>query len=573
MKILLFGNPNVGKSVIFNRLTGAHVVASNYPGTTVEYTRGFMRVRGQRIEVIDVPGTYSLDAESPAEAAAVQMLKNGDVVINVVDSTNLERSLNLTLQLLKRRIPMLIALNLWDEAGHTGIRIDIDKLERILGIACTPTTAITGEGIKSLVDKVFGARISSFDYHTSDRWQEVGRIAEQVQTITHRHPTFLERLGDATVQPVTGIAFGICVLFVLFEFIRYVGEGLIALVFDPLFESLWAPVMIRLSRFLGGSGFVHDILVGKLTAGGIDFGESFGLLTTGLYVPLAAVLPYVLAFYIALSFLEDTGYLPRLAVLTDTLLHRLGMHGMSIIPMLLGLGCNVPGALSTRIMESKRQRFIAATLMAIAVPCMAQIAMVIGLAGAYGATALLVIFGSLFAVWLLLGFVLDTVLKGESPEMLIDIPPYRIPYFKGLLKKIWMRLLWFVREAVPWVLFGVVIVNVLYTLGIIAVIGRFAAPIIKGILGLPQEAVGALVVGFLRKDVAVGMLKPLGLSVEQAIVASVVLTMYFPCVATFTVLLREFGVREMLKAAAIMVVSSLCAGGLLNLILTGWTWR
>lgn len=568
MKILLFGNPNVGKSVLFNRLTGAHVVVSNYPGTTVEYTRGFVHFRGERIEVIDVPGTYSLDASSSAETAAVHMLQDGDVVINVVDSTNLERSLNLTLQLVKRRIPMLIALNLWDEAERTGIRIDTDDLEKILGIACIPTIAVTGQGIRRLMENALQTRVPCYDYPEQDRWQEVGRIAEQVQTITHRHPTFLERLGDATVRPVTALPFAIGVLLLLFEFIRYFGEGMISLVLDPLFESIWAPLMLRLSHFLGRSGWVHEILIGRLTGGGIDFGESFGLLTTGLYVPLAAVLPYVLAFYIALSFLEDTGYLPRLAVLTDTLLHHLGLHGMSIIPMLLGLGCNVPGALATRIMEGKRQRFIAATLMAIAVPCMAQTSMVIGLAGIHGARALLPIFGTLFAVWLILGLVLDKAMKGESPEILIDIPPYRIPYFKGLIKKIWMRLVWFLREAVPWVLFGVFIVNVLYTLGIIDLIGRAAAPIVSGLLGLPEESVGALVVGFLRKDVAVGMLKPLGLSLRQIIVASVVLTMYFPCVATFTVLLRELGVRDMLKSAAIMVVSTLCVGGILNLILT-----
>jgi ferrous iron transport protein B len=295
--------------------------------------------------------------------------------------------------------------------------------------------------------------------------------------------------------------------------------------------------MQRLSSLLGGEGILHDILVGKLTEGEIDFGESFGLLTTGLYVPLGAVLPYVFAFYIVLSFLEDSGYLPRLAVLVDSLMHRLGLHGMSIIPMLLGLGCNVPGALSTRILESKRQRFIAATLMAIAVPCMALQAMVIGLAGEHGALALAIIFGTLFIVWLGLGFALNKLWKGESPELLIDIPPYRIPYFRGLAKKIWIRLLWFLREAVPWVLCGVFLANVLYTLG------------------------------FLRKDVAVGMLKPLALSFEQVVVASVVLGMYFPCVATFTVLLKEFGLYDMFKAASIMIISALLVGGLLNIIL------
>jgi len=566
-RILLIGNQNVGKSVVFNRLTGANVITSNYPGTTIEFTRGFMRLNGERVEVIDVPGTYSLNPTSPAEETAVKMLQDGDVVINIVDSTNLERSLNLTLQLIKCRLPMIIALNRWDEAKHTGVNIDLQKLEEILDIPCAPTVAITGEGIKSLVCRIPEARASAYDYREGTHWQEVANIISKVQTIIHRHHTVMERFGDASVRPLPGIPLGIAVIVGMFVVIRYIGEGLIGFVFEPFFENYWAPLMLRLSALLGGKGLLHDILVGRLTAGGIDFGESFGLFTTGLYVPIGAVLPYVFAFYIVLSFLEDSGYLPRFAVLADSLMHRLGLHGMSIIPMLLGFGCNVPGALATRILESKRQRFIASTLMAIAVPCMALQAMVVGLAGEHGPLALSVIFGTLFIVWLILGMLLNKILKGESPEILIDIPPYRIPYFRGLVKKIWIRLFWFLREAVPWVLFGVFIANVLYSLGIITVIGKLAEPVIKGVLGLPPEAIGGLVLGFFRKDVAVGMLKPLTLNFKQVIVASVVLSMYFPCVATFTVLLKELGVIDMLKATAIMIVGALMVGGLLNLIL------
>jgi ferrous iron transport protein B len=309
MKVLLMGNPNVGKSVLFNRLTGTKVLTSNYPGTTIEYTKGFMRVGGERVEVIDVPGTYSLDPTSPAEETAVKMLQNGDVIINVVDSTNLERSLSLTLQLIKYRKPMVVALNIWDETTHSGITIDRDKLEHILGVACLPTTGITGEGIKTLVETLPTARVSDYDYEEGTHWQEVGTIVAQVQTVVHRHHTLLERLGDASVRPMTGIVLGVLVLLILFEIIRLVGEGLISYLFDPLFEGLWAPVMLKLSGALGGSGFVHDILVGKTTHGVIDFGQSFGLLTTGLYVPIAAVLR--LCVLHGLSFLEDSGYLPR----------------------------------------------------------------------------------------------------------------------------------------------------------------------------------------------------------------------------------------------------------------------
>jgi ferrous iron transport protein B len=563
-KVLLIGNPNVGKSVVFNRLTGASVVSSNYPGTTVEFTKGTMRVEGRTAEVIDVPGTYTLEATSKAEEVAVKMLDemdDGDVIVNVVDATNLERSLNLTLQLLARRRPLIVALNLWDETKHTGVRIDVAKLEEILGVPCVPLVAIIGSGIKTLVDKVKEARVSSYEFDDAERWHEIGNIVAEVQEVTHKHHTFLEKLGDASVRPLTGMAIAAIVLAGAFEIVRLVGEGLIAYVFEPIFEHLWAPVMMRLSGYLGGEGFIHNILVGevRMADGEVDldhlFGESFGLLTTGLFVPIAAVLPYVFAFYLVLSFLEDSGYLPRLAVLTDNVMHRLGLHGMGIIPMLLGLGCNVPGALATRIMESRRERFISATLMAICIPCMAQIAMIFGLAGKHGARAFVPIFGTLFIVWLVLGRLLGKFLPGESPEILIDIPPYRIPYLRGIAKKMWMRMVWFLKEALPWVLAGVLVVNILYGLGVIGFVGWLASPVVKGVLGLPKEAVG------------VGMLKPLGLSLRQMVVACVVLSMYFPCVATFAVMMKELGVKGMFKSAAVMFVSAFAVGGLLNLVM------
>jgi len=568
MRILLIGNPNVGKSVVFNRLTGAHVITSNYPGTTVEFTKGYTLVGGERVEVIDVPGTYTLEPTCKAEEIACRFVEEGlegDVYVNVVDSTKLERSLNLTLDVLKLRRPVVLALNFWDDTLHTGININLDKLEEMLGVPCVPTVAITGEGIKNLVERLPEAKISTLEFEDGHRWNEIGRIIVAVQTVSHRHHSLLERLGDASVKPFPGLIIALIVIAGAFELIRFVGEGLIGYVFDPLFENLWAPVMMKLSGFLGSEGLLHNLLVGELIEGEISFGESFGLLTTGFYVPIASVLPYVLVFYFVLSFLEDSGYLPRLAVLLDSIMHSLGLHGMAIVPMMLGLGCNVPGALATRIMESKRERFIAATLMAICVPCMAQTAMIIGLAGSYGAAALLPIFGTLFLSWLVIGSLLRRFVKGESPEILIDVPPYRIPYMRGLLKKLWLRIIWFLKEAVPFVLLGVLIVNFLYMFGIIGFIGSLTAPVVKGILGLPEEAVGGLVVGFLRKDVAVGMLMPLKLSLSQIVVACVVLTMYFPCVATFAVMLRELGVIAVIKSAALMVLSALVVGGLLNL--------
>ena len=566
MRVLLMGTPNVGKSAVFSRLTGANVIASNYPGTTVEFAKGKMRVGEQSAEVIDVPGTYSLEPASPAEQVAVEMLKDGDIVVDVVDATNLERNLNLTVQLLKTGKPVVVALNMWDEAEEHGIDIDVGKLERILGVPTIPTCAISGEGIKQLQESLTQSRPGNLSYDEDEKWHIIGDIVEQVQRVRHRHPTVGQKLSHATVHPILGPLFAILVLFVSFEIIRHVGEGLIGYVLEPLFQTLWVPLMSRLSALLGG-GILHDILIGQLVDGQIDLGQSFGLLTTGLFIPLAAVLPYIFAFYLVLGVLEDIGYLPRLGVLVDNVMHRMGLHGLSIVPMMLGLGCNVPGALASRVLETRKERFIASTLLAICVPCMAQIAMVTGLLGQYGAAGFLPVFGTLFGLWLVLGLVMKRFTKGETPEILVDIPPYRMPYWKSLLKKLWMRIRWFVREAVPYVLLGVLVVNLLYSLGVIELLGRVFAPIMTKLLGLPPEAVGALLVGFLRKDVAVGMLAPLGLSLRQLIVACVVLTAYFPCVATFVVLFRELGLKDMAKSACIMVVVAFSAGGLLNQIL------
>jgi len=518
-RILLMGNPNVGKSVVFSRLTGARVIVSNYPGTTVGFTEGRLKLDGQLAQVVDVPGAYSLEPTTRAEEVATRMLAEGDLVINIVDATNLERNLNLTLELLKSGKPVVVALNIWDEARHKGIGIDVEKLEGLLGVPVVPTCALSGEGIGTLMSRLEEARANTLDYDDSTRWTQVGHIVEEVQTLTHRHHTLLEKLGDLSLRPATGIPLAAVVGFVSFEVIRLIGEALIAYVFEPLFENYWMPAAMRLSDVLGPGTLWHELLIGRLVEGKVDFGESMGLLTTGLFVPFAMVLPYVFAFYLVLSILEDVGYLPRLAVVIDTIMHRLGLHGLTIIPMLLGLGCNVPGALATRILETRRQRFVAAMLMAICVPCMAQIAMVAALLGPYGAAGMVPLFGTLALLWVALAALFKRALPGEAPEIFTEIPPYRIPYYRAVAQKVWLRARQFISEAVPYVLLGVFLVNVLYSLHVIEFLGRLFAPVLTRVLGLPQEAIAALLIGFLRKDVAVGMLAPLGLSLKQLTIA------------------------------------------------------
>ncbi len=563
MKILLMGNPNVGKSVIFSRLTGAHVISSNYPGTTIGFTKGKIWIEGKEAELIDVPGIYRLEPFSKADEVAVKMLEEGDLIINVVDATNLERSLYLTMQLLEKGIPMIMALNMWDEVKHKGIQLDLKKLQSFFKIPIIPTVAVAGEGIKDLVLRIKDAVPYKIHHHTDEkRWADIGKIIKEAQIITHRHHTFLEKLGDASIIPQTGLPIAFFILFFSFALIRFVGEFLIQYIMDPFFYRFYGPLISKLVNIPFPAGVMHDILIGKSS----NFIESLGLLTTGFYVPFGMVLPYVFSFYLILSFLEDFGYLPRLAVLTDNLMHRLGLHGFAVISIILGLGCNVPGALSTRILETRREKFIASTLLCISVPCMAQTAVIIGLVGKYGLRYVFLVYAILLTIGILVGMILDRILKGGSPEIFMEIPPYHIPHFGTLAKKLGMRIKEFLNEAVPLVLLGVLLINVLTILGFMDFIGTIAGPIITRIWGLPQQVVPAMLIGFLRKDVAVGMLGPLHLSVKQLVIASTVLTVYFPCVATFFILLKELGFIDMLKASCIMISVALLVGGVINFL-------
>lgn len=566
-RILLIGNPNVGKSVFFTRLTGVHALSSNYPGTTVGFTEGRLRLPDRCFRLIDVPGAYTLDPTNEAEEVARRIVdEGGEVALIVVDATALERNLFLALQTLERDIPAVIALNMVDEARHKGIFVDVAALERELGVPVVPTVAVSGQGIREIVDRLGEARPGPFEPSDGDeRWRRIGKIVQAAQRVEHRHHTLRDRLEDLSVHPLWGGLIGVFVLAFSFWAIRQVGEGLIDLVLDPIFETLWMPLLTSISQALGGEGLAHFFLIGNLIDGAIDPQQSFGLLSTGLYVPLVMVLPYIVAFYAMLSFLEDLGYLPRLAIVFDSLLHRLGLHGYAIVPTLLGVGCNVPGILATRVLESQRERFIAATLISVAVPCASLQAMIVGSLGNWGMRFVALVYLTLVLSWVILGRILHKVLPGYSPELVVEIPPYRIPSLKGLGLKLWFRVKDFLVEAIPLVLGGVLLVDLLYMAGVIPTLARLLSPLFKGLLGLPPEAAGPILLGFLRKDVAVGMLLPLGLTPQQMVVAVVTLAMTFPCIATFIVLGKELGGKKTAASIAIMLATALLAGGLLNL--------
>jgi ferrous iron transport protein B len=587
-RICLVGNPNVGKSVVFCRLTGVQVIASNYPGTTIEITKGYLEIGKEKIEVVDLPGTYSLEPSSKAEEVAVSLLKEYQkdeiIVINIVDATNLERNLYLTLQLIEEGYQTLVCLNMCDDTKHRGITINAAELEKFLDVPVISTCAVTGVGIKLLIQRLscstsFYLAGSSFTGKEvklitrnklghRERWQEIGRIIEQVQHLEHRHHTLREALEDASVRPFPGLIMAMGIIYASFKIVRFVGEFIINRITDPIFFNLYKPLLEKISSSLGEKDslyhFLYHLFIGDLINGKIDFKQSLGLLTTAPYIEFGMVLPYLVSFYFVLSILEDTGYLPRLAILLDNILHRLGLHGYAIISILLGFGCNVPGILTTRILESKRERFIASTLISIGVPCMPLQAMIFGLLGSFGGFYVGGVYLVLFSIWIILGIILNRSLKGYSPELLVEIPSYRLPPLSILGQKLLLRIKGFLIEAVPVVLLGVLLINILLFFRLFDFVSGVFAPIITGLFGLPKETITALLIGFIRKDVAVGMLIPLALSAKQIFIAATLLAISFPCIATFVVLFKELGFKDLIKSSAIMIVTGLVVGTILN---------
>lgn len=587
-KILLTGNPNVGKSAIFNRLTGLKVVVSNYPGTTVEFTEGELKIGQEKYRVIDVPGIYSfLEPTNEAEDIAAKQIfevNSKDIIINVVDATNLERNLYLTLQLLELKCKVIIALNLWDDIKHKGIEIDVEKLQKHLNVPVVATSGMNGYGIKDLVEKIkemsemVGCEIKEdktkeiYGIHgriDDERWKNVGKIIKDVQRITHKHHTLMEKIQDLTIKPSTGIPLAIFTIILTLIIVKFTGEFLISQI-DVLFE-IYLPFLEKLSEILANNKVLHDVIVGELIDGEIDFFASFGILSTGLYIPFAAVLPFLLVFYFVLAILEDSGYLPRISVIFDSLFHKIGSHGHGIIPTILGLGCRVPGVIATRILETKKQKFIILTLLTITVPCMANTSLLVALfATTMQFEYIALVFFILIFIYFIIGFVLNKVIKEDVPELLIEIPPYRKISFSNVFKKTWFHVKIFLFKTVPLIVFGIAIISVLNAFKFTHYFDIFT-PLLSSLFGLPGAVALIILTGFLRKDVAVGMLIPFVASHEinimQTVIAAILVVIFVPCIATIGVMIKEMSKKEILYYVITMLVTTVITGIILKILL------
>ena len=565
---LLAGNPNVGKSLIFSRLTGIGIISSNFPGTTVGLNYGQTQFDGEAYDIIDIPGLYRLEEEWVIEGRKHNLFKEleYDFIVCVADASHLERNLYFLLEVMQLKKPVILLLNKFDEAQRKGIQIDVKQLEKLLGIPVIPAVATTGEGLKELAYQA--SRVAAHKMPESPlsvpptpegKWHAIGHIIHKVQTVKHKHASFWEKLQGWATTPASGLPIALLVLVASFFLVRFVGENLIALL-DPLYENYYVPFLEHLLAPIKDNA-LGMILLGD---GGANY---FGVLTDGLHIALIEVMSYVLAFYALLGFLGDLGYLPRLAVLLDSLLHKIGLHGYGSLPIMLGFGCKVPAVMGIRVLETRRERIIALALILVLAPCISQTAMIISILSPYGLKYMLIVFFALFINGILAGTVLNKLMKGETPELFMEIPSWQIPQIRPMLRKLWIRMKEYLGDALPLILFGVLFVDLMQLSGITDWIAKLARYPVEYVLGLPAETTPLLILGFLRKDVSIALLEPFNLAPQALVVACVFMAMYLPCVATFFVMLRESGWKDTLKVIALTLTLSFITAFVLRMLL------
>lgn len=554
-KFLLFGNPNVGKSVLFSKLTGKEVQTANYTGTTVTFTKGVMPLYSDQAELIDVPGIYSLEVESEAEKVAVRFIDEGaDAIIFVLDATNLHQSLHLAYEVMHREIPIIFVMNLTDVAERQGIQVDIEKLSSHLGSRIIPTVAIRNIGLKRLIAEARRV-IHQPDSFSSPKVPEVpiDDVIDDVVTHVDKEPSFLDKLGDWSMQPKTGIPIAILMMTLAFALVVGGGKALRSVLLLPFVYEVWTPLMHWIVSFFLQEGTLKNILVGE-----------YGVLIKGVEWPFALILPYVFFFYIILSFLEDSGYLPRLGALVDGILRRMGIQGSNIVPFMMGYGCAVPAIIGTRTSTSKKERVIVATVVAVAIPCASQTGAFVALLGDRSLLLLITMFLLSLIFAFIAGWLVDRTLPGEQTPLLMEIPNFLVPEGKTVWKKVKNRTKSFMVEAELPMLAGILLAAIIVETGFMDSVAFALEPLIENWLGLPAEASLALLLGFIRRELAVLPLLELDLTTSQLFVGAVVALLYLPCLSVFSVLIKEFGLKIALTISMTTIVLALFVGGLFN---------
>lgn len=667
-RLVIVGNPNVGKSVAFNLLTGLYTTVSNYPGTSVTVCRGRGKVTGSTPwDVTDTPGMYSLTPITEEERITRRILVEDapDVVLHIADATNIERTLPLTLQLIEAELPVILALNMMDEAERAGIQVDPGRLEAELGIPVVGTVMTTGRGLEELRKRIeevcrdraaqgtlpagsaqlrccahacpgapAGAGCPPRGGHYSPRVEQAASSLEaalrgqyalskrstalllleedpEIADLVRRHEginfrqieaiiqgakdirrhslsyqinidrrsrarafvrgavrlpesiaiDFAERLSRWCLNPWTGLPTLLVMLYVgLYWIVGWFGAGwLVERIEGDFFGRIVNPALTRAFEAVIPWPFLRDLFVG----------EDVGIFTLGITYAVSIVLPIVFTFFLVLSILEDTGYLPRMAMLVDRAFKAIGLSGRAVIPMTLGFGCDTMATLVTRILETRRERIIASFLLALCIPCAAQLGVITAIAAREG--VLLPLAGVLLATFFLAGWATARVLPGDGPSFYMEIPRMRLPKIGNVLAKTFSRILWYLREILPLFIYASVAIWAGKVTGVFERIIEAGRPVMHA-LGLPGEAARTFILGFFRRDYGAAELhtftseNPAGLTPKQVLIGCAVLTLFIPCIANFMVLWKERGWRVAVPMAAVISVLAFGVGAILNIV-------
>jgi ferrous iron transport protein B len=668
-KLILVGNPNVGKSLLFGALTNRYVTVSNYPGTTVEITRARATVAGMPREVIDTPGTNSLIPQSEDERVTRDILiESPDAdVLQVGDMKNLRRTLLLTIQLAEYGVPFTLALNMSDEARERSIEVNSAALAAAIGVSVISTSALRHwnldklqraavepararqlieyssaieAGIRLVEDELRHASPAVLPQATRgisvailagddtlrswlerrldssvmleldsirasiqqrvaeplayaigrERLAGADRLVEQVFRQDHeRRGGASEWIGMISMHPVWGVPFLVAVLYIAYLFVGKFGAGtLVDFVEHTVFTAWVNPWVIRffdlitpfphqhqiaggvlipayaagahLSSLQAAGKFVHDLFVGP-----------YGIVTMALTYAIAIVLPVVTTFFIFFGLMEDSGYLPRLAVMLDRVFKLMGLNGKAVLPMILGLGCDTMATLTTRILETRKEAIIVTMLLALGVPCSAQLGVIMAMLGPLAPAATAIWLGVIMATLFLVGWLASKLVRGDPGDFILEIPPIRVPRVTNILIKVAARTEWYLKEAVPLFIVGTLLLYLLDAFGALVHIQRMFAPLVVGALGLPAEASNAFLIGFLRRDYGAAglfaMQRAGHLNPVQTVVSLTVITLFIPCVANFLVMLKERGIRTGLAIAGFIIVYSFGVGWVMNAVL------
>lgn len=635
-KVVLVGSPNVGKSVLFNYLTGQYVTVSNYPGTTVDIARGYSNINGKSYEVVDTPGIYSLLPITEEERVTRQLLcmTNADVIIHVIDGKNIRRMLPMTLQLIDAGFPVILNINLMDEAKEYGVMIQIGMLAEILGIPVVGTAAIKGIGLgnlkhaigsyqppqgcftmkfsteieqvtSSIANKLTGSygvsprmaallllqgdkmmselacRESSlsevlaeikglaigYEYNmeymlTVERQRVVDDICNRVLKCRGRCQSGIGmRLGQVTRQPLLGIPILGCVLFLgIYEFVGKFGAGFLVNYIDTtVFTQYINPAVEQVVHQYIPWEWLQSIIIGR-----------YGVFSLGFRYAFVIIMPIVGTFFLMFATLEDSGYLPRVAMLVDKIFKHLGLNGRAVIPFALGFGCGTMAVMVTRTLETRRERIVATFLLSLAIPCSAQLGVILSLLS--NSTISLIIWGLYIgSIFTLVGWLSGKLIPGQSSDFFMEIPPLRLPQLSNVLNKAGVRMWWYFVEILPVFMITSIVMWCGERSGILSDMITCVKPVMT-LLGLPEQTAQTFLLGFFRRDYgAAGLYEMCAsnlLNQEQLLVASVTLTLFVPCIAQVAVMIKERGILLTTTMLLIIAGMAVFAGWFLHCVLS-----